>query len=339
MAKVNRIKTMDNRNFFTKLFNLSLFLIAGLVVSTLSAKQISVQEKNLNKLIELTVGEFNNYNQINFQDNDFIEEKITTDYSRLHHIRQKINSPNLDGHWVYAQINRLDRDGEIYRQSYMHYFIDEQNQIKARSYKLTKPSQEKTLPSQVFLDTLSKEQLVPSMPEGCDTHWQRELEQFTGVTDHNTCVIDSKYKKNQKRQIFSEEIIGEKGLWGREGAYTLDGELAFGLEAPNYYKYHRVRPMTCWTAVHLQDDEWEFYRDLKTHSEGGSVSFGKERQYRLQLKQTEFIASDWSDAFELFIYKGYEEKAIAYSWTEPTAKHIAVNLREVQASCKLQSEN
>ena len=141
--------------------------------------------------------------------------------------------------------------------------------------------------------------------------------------------------KMRKRHIFAEEIVGERGFWGREGGYTQDGKLAFGLEAPNYYRYHRARAFECWAAVHKGNDDWEFYRNLATHDEGGQIRFGESRQYRLQLKQTEFPATNWSDVFELFVYREGEEKAFAYSWTEPGARHIAVNLREVQASCKL----
>ncbi len=301
------------------------------------AKQLTVAEKDLERLIELQLGEFNNYNQINFQTNDFIKDKQVTSYSRLHHLKQLIESPDLQGKWVYAHIKKVDRDGELYRQSINHFYINSNDQIISKAFWLKEAPKDKRALEVTFLKRLTLEQLSQKLNEGCETIWQRKLDQFIGFTDHETCVIDSKYKR-EKRYIFAEEIVGRSGFWGREGGYTQDGKLAFGLEAPNYYRYLRSRPMTCWVAVHLGDDSWEFYRNLNTHDQGGSLEFGEEKQYRIQLKQTKFPASNYSDVFELFVYRGKEEKAFAYTWTEPSAKHIAVNLREVQASCKVSAK-
>jgi len=74
------------------------------------------------------------------------------------------------------------------------------------------------------------------------------------------------------------------------------------LEAPNYYHYQRAR------------------------------------EYCLQLKQTEFPATNWSNVFGIFIYRNDDKRAFADDWTEPGAKRIALNLREVQASCKLKTD-
>ena len=49
---------------------------------------------------------------------------------------KRITSPHLEGYWVYAQINRGDRDGKIYRQTFQHYFIDGDGQLRSRAYKL-----------------------------------------------------------------------------------------------------------------------------------------------------------------------------------------------------------
>ncbi len=322
------------------LINLMCTLVVGaeLCTTAYAESQLSKAEKDLQQLLQWLEGEFNNYNQINFQNNDFLEEKPETDYSRLHHIRARIDAPKLDGYWLYTQINKLDRDGEIYRQSINHFFVDVNRQIKSTSYWLKNPPKTKQTPSPATLNSLQLSQLKSRMIPGCETTWQRRLDQFVGIVDHQTCIIDSKYK-DEKRQIFGEEIVGKSGFWGREGGYTLDGKLAFGLEAPNYYEYHRARAMSCWVAVDDGENEPEFYRDLLTHDQGGTLSFGERKQYRLQLKQVKFPASTWSDSFELFLYRDNEEKAFAYTWTEPSGKRIAANLREVQASCKVLEED
>lgn len=319
---------------------LFLLIFSSSLFSSVYAEQETIPQKDLRMLLELMVGEFNNYNQINFQNNGFLEQQTNTEYSQLHHTKQRINSPYLEGNWIYSQINRVDRDGGIYRQSYLNFFINEDGQIVSQAYSLAQSDKadnkaKKVKPTADFLNALKPDQLIRGFGEECDTHWRREIDQFIGLLDFNTCVIDSKYK-DEKRLLFSEDIFAKSGYWGREGAYTQDGKLAFGLEAPEYYRYQRARPMKCWASVHLGDDRWELYDNLSTHDAGGSVAFGEDRQYRLQLKQTVFPATSWSDVLELFLYRGDEEKAFVYTWTEPGAKHIAANMREVQVSCKLE---
>jgi len=198
------------------------------------------QKEDLQLLLTLVVGEFDNARQVSEQDD--ADEK--TDYSRLFHKRELIQSKELDGHWVFAQINKGGPTGSIYRQSYLNFLINDDGEIVSRNYKLkqlkqNEKQQEKKYPSPEFLSTLSLQQLKSSLFEGCDTYWVREIDQFIGVTRSEACVIDSKYK-DEKRRIFSREILSKSEVWALEGAYRLDGGLAFGLEPPNYYKYERI---------------------------------------------------------------------------------------------------
>jgi len=99
---------------------------------------------------------------------------------------------------------------------------------------------EKGRPAADFLRQLSKAQLVESqLGGGCQMRWRREGERYMGEIKPGDCIIDSKYQ-DEKRQLFAEEVVFKEGVWMREGAYRLDGSLAFGLEAGNFYEYKRL---------------------------------------------------------------------------------------------------
>lgn len=196
--------------------------------------------KDLNDLITLIPGEFNNDTQIISVESDTPAAQDTDSFSRLRHHRLQINSPHLTGDWIYAQINK-DKQPEAYRQSVLEFYIDDKGVIRSRAWSFkAKGMKEKGMPSTEFLSQLSPEQLVQGLPDSCSTEWHRRGAQFEGSIDHRECVIQSKYK-DEKRQLFAEELIFKEGMWAREGAYRMDGELAFGLKENQFYKYQRTR--------------------------------------------------------------------------------------------------
>ncbi len=323
----------------------SLWVLALLlIISPVSAKQERAVDKDLRQLMEMIQGEFNNYNQMYFQENGFIKVDNKTKYSHLHHYRQQIQSDDLPGHWIYAQINNVDKGNKVYRQTIWEFYIDDDDRIASRVWNFAdKGMKEKGRPSIAFLNSLTKKQLKASqLNEACTTYWQKRGKQFVGAIDHKQCVIQSKYK-DEKRQLFAEEIVFSDGVWMREGAYRLDGGLAFGLEEGEFYRYQKVRPMSCWVAINqspgqdeYQDNgQWEYFKDLLTHDIGGELIVGKESPYRIQLKQTRFPVGEYKDVLEMFVFRGSEEKAFSYSWTDPQATMIGMNLREIQGACHL----
>lgn len=323
------------------LFGLVLLLAA--FDCQLAVAQERPVDKDLRQLLGMLAGEFDNYNQIYFQTNGFIKNPEKTTYRRMHHIRKLVDSPHLEGHWLYTQAERGENPERLYRQSLWEFFIDSDGVIKSRVWSFRDADlKRRGEPDQAWLNQLKPESIVKTLPEGCLTTWKKQAAQFVGAIDAESCVIQSKYK-DEKRKLFSEDIISADGFWSREGAYTLDGKLAFGLEQGDYYKYQRARQFRCWVAINLdpkkdeyaEDGQWEYYKDLLTHDIGGQFEVGKKRKYRVQLKQTRFPVGNYRDVMELFVFRGDAAKAFTYTWTNPDASLIGINTREVQGSCQL----
>lgn len=217
-------------------------IMAMLTIPTMSAAGDRSDQviNDLSDLITLIQGEFNNEAQVKNVTDGTLAAQEADSFSRLYHYRLRINSPQLSGEWIFAQINE-DNQHEAYRQTVLQFYIDDDGVIRSRAWRIKATGmKEKGMPSTQFLSQLSPEQLVQGLPDNCSTEWHRRGGQFEGTIDHRKCVIQSKYK-DEKRQLFAEEIIFKEGMWAREGAYRMDGKLAFGLRNGQFYKYQRTR--------------------------------------------------------------------------------------------------
>ena len=142
-------------------------------------------------------------------------------------------APGFDGAYESAVLSGLSRPGD-------RADVITDGQIHSRAWRFNDPAVKQLgTPSDAFLQQINPKQLSLVMPGHCLTRWTQLGEQFTGRIDPTTCVLQSKYK-NEKRRLFSEEIIFPSGSWFREGAYGEDGSLAFGLEEGYYVRLNRL---------------------------------------------------------------------------------------------------
>ncbi len=198
----------------------------------------------LPRLLEMLSGQFDNLQQMPFVAPTAAGEKRNHVEAMRLQIR-RIDSQRLDGHWLYAQTDKIDPDdsskGKVYRQTLQQYFVKD-GQIHSRVWRFNDPAmKQKGTPSPEFLQQIDPQQISEVMPEACLTQWSVRGHQFIGRIDPASCVIQSKYK-DEKRRLFSEEIVFPSGVWFREGAYGEDGSLAFGLEDGHYVRFNRQRP-------------------------------------------------------------------------------------------------
>lgn len=210
-------------------------LILLAVFSGTTALGDSGEDSNdLEQLVGLIVGDFNNVLQV-----ANLPAEDAGNYNILHHHRVRISSPELPGYWVYGQIIEQGKPG-IYRQVVTQYFRDESDILKSRSYGFADPAIKSAgTPDTGFLNALSPDQLTRKLPDSCNFTWKQENNRFIGTIDHRQCIIQSRYK-DEKRQLFAKEILFDTGMWGQEGAYRENGELAFGLHGEDFYKYQRL---------------------------------------------------------------------------------------------------
>jgi hypothetical protein len=196
----------------------------------------------LPRLLDLLNGRFDNLQQMAFV-------AATTADAKINHVGpmrmqgRSFSNTQLEGSWIYSQTDKLEpgdsNKSKLYRQVLQQFFVSD-GQIYSRAWRFNDPAVKlQGTPSDEFLQQLSLKQLSMVMPEPCLTRWTQLGEQFSGRVDPASCLLQSKYK-NEKRRLFSEEIVFPSGSWFREGAYGEDGKLAFGLEEGYYVRLNRL---------------------------------------------------------------------------------------------------
>jgi hypothetical protein len=136
--------------------------------------------------------------------------------------------------------------------------------------------------------------------------------------------------------------VGEKSL-----AYGPDGtRLRMTLADGRVTELRRARTATCWgaapKAVKKPDggDDWYGAQPLKLHDQGGRVTFGGGTtgapEVILRMRNVIWPSGPSRPSLVLYVHKpGSPDRAEAYSWADPGAKRVGINLRWMQASCTI----
>jgi hypothetical protein len=109
-------------------------------------------------------------------------------------------------------------------------------------------------------------------------------------------------------------------------------------------EYRRARPFTCWMSIPKQkkkadgSTEWFFAPGLKLHDQGSLIWVATDdappQEYGFKLRNVTWPYGSNKPALTLYVYnKSNPDKAVSYSWADPDAKLIGINLRTIQGSC------
>ncbi len=131
-----------------------------------------------------------------------------------------------------------------------------------------------------------------------------------------------------------------------DAAMTKDGAIAFPVASGIVTILRRARPVTCWGSIPKimkkpdGSDDWYFAAGLKLHDQGGRVQFGGADTGAppvvLRMRNVVWPTGTNKPSLVLYIHKlETPDRAESYSWADPDAKRIGINLRWMQASCSI----
>jgi hypothetical protein len=108
----------------------------------------------------------------------------------------------------------------------------------------------------------------------------------------------------------------------------------------------RARAVKCWAAIPKANPkadgstDWHFVRDLALHDQGGRVAAGGgdtgTKPLILRMRNVVWAQGPNRPSLVLYVHTPDDtERAASYSWADPEAKRIGINLRWMQASCTI----
>lgn len=331
-----------------------LVFIAILFGQTGDAQAIDrVTDKLMSKFDQLIQGEFDNYNQINFQNNEFLDKADVPSikHARLYKRVTRINAPQLGAFVYYHQIHEGGKDKPIYRQSIQVVSPDYQNnKLIAENFTFLTPEKYTDLWREEKEVDLNLNNLKP-VGEQCQSQYRLVGNSFVGGIDKQKCKVKS--KKFGYLNLSTEQVYSREAFWHLEEGFLPSGKELFGRSDDIPHKLRRVKNFKCWAAFKTEklkangDAYWDFNSNINIHNQGDIAEFTTTdkipKHYFIRLKETIFPAGKRPDVFEMFIHENTQEsktnytQALSYTWTNTEATRLGINLRWMQASCSLKN--
>ena len=302
----------------------------------------AVQEKDFRTFLSWFEGEFDSNEQVAFAEELGIPKDAVPE--RIHSIFRRVDLPAFGEHVFYVE-QYLDGDpARIYRQRLYVFSLDERAQAIKLAIHI--PADTKVLVG-AHRDPSKLAGLTPDAtrsPAGCEVYWRRRGDAFLGEMKPGACTLKS--ERSGKTIVVSDDLyLDDDEIWIHDRAVDSEGNYVYGNKAGIPHKLRKVRPFACWLSVRRDGvagdgpGAWSFDRDIALH-DGGELVWVKTdaRAARVGLKIRRAVWPSGPNQDSLVLYVHDEaapsrEQAVSYSWADPGAQRLGINLRWMQASC------
>ena len=311
-----------------------LFLMIGVAYGLQSAPRSAA---DLDRFLGWFAGEYDNNEQVWQQAVDGIAPEARRE--RIHHIFLPVSAPAIGEHTFFVK-QYMDGDYEnVYRQRLYSFSVDEQRAaivLAIHSFNDEGPYRYADRDPAVIEDIEPGE--LRNMP-GCNVYWRFVDDHYLGQMDDGACFY---YSANLEQNVYitdtltltAEEIrIGDK-------AYDEDGNRLFGRDEPHINR--KVRYFDGWAAIRRgsfdpasnDPEEMLLVPGLRLHNEGQVVPLvtesGDETGYALELARLTYRNTRVA-VLKLGVLEAATGETVAYSWADPDAVRIGINLGWMQA--------
>lgn len=317
-----------------------------LMVLPLQAQNLNADWQRLNKLF---TGEFNNFQQVWQEREDVIPDSLV--HEHIHSIFKPVSIPALGANVFFVKQYMNGDPNKVYRMRVYQFVPDKKEKaIRLDIYSFKDKADEERFkladenPS--LLTSLTSEQFT-SVP-GCSVYWKKQTnDEFIGTMKPRACNFVSR-RTNKRIYITDTLKLNAEEIWISDQATDEDGKYVFGHKGKIPHKLRRVRPFKGWVAIvkdgtdrnNIQDSDYVFIPDLKLHDQGVKKRIvrpdGTVTPYSFELSQVVFQKR--TPVMKLAIYEDGKPKALSYTWTNPEAERIGINLRWVQVGLTLVKE-
>ena len=299
-----------------------------------------ILDKDFQVMMSWFPGRYDNQEQVYFEDELKVDKELR--HERIHSIFEPVDLAAFGDNVFYVQ-QYLDGDPDkIYRQRIYSFGIDyRENAVRLDIYVPNDPDAIKDAhldPSK--LQGLSPEKMIEY--PGCEVYWRRQSQQFIGYMREGKCRIESK-RSGRTLVVTDDLLLNENEIWIRDKAVDTDGNYVYGHKGNEHHKLRKARMFQCWAGVLRRGatDEAESYFDpnVEIHDQGGLVWITTDetepQTYGLKIRNVSWPYGNNRSSLVLYVYEPGNNKAMSYSWTEPSAERIGINLRSIQSSCTL----
>lgn len=319
--------------------------LAGLLlwIST-SALAGAPADELLARFVAWFPGEYDNHEQVWQERLDRAEHT----HEHTHHIIAPVRLPALGMHVYYVQQYLNGDPAQVYRQRLYDVRFDPRSaSIELRIWRLPEETRYRDAhlnPSK--LRPLRVTDLIAT--PGCEVSWRwDERGFFHGVVREEACGYRSPGSQEMIR-VADDLRLTEEELWIRDEAFDEQGGRLFGHPGGVHHRNRKVRYFTGWGGVKQKgpaaaadDDAWHSTRELLLHNEGQrrpipAANCGPSG-YSVELARLTYQKTGTA-VLKLGLIDDRTGETVAYSWADPGAERIGINLRWAQIGLTLKAD-
>jgi hypothetical protein len=294
----------------------------------------------LARFLEWFPGEYDNHEQV-------WQEKLDNaahPHERIHHIFAPVGVPALGEHVFYVEQYLEGDPARIYRQRLYQIDAIGDDEIRLTIWRLREEARFRNAHrTPAALVTLAATDLVAT--PGCEVRWRWQPEgHFHGQMGDGTC----RYRSGQSGgmiRVQDDLRLTASELWIRDEAFDDAGQRVFGHPEGLHHINRKVSYYSGWGGIKARgptaardDDDWHFSREIVMHNEGQRWrvldSQGKPSGYALELARLTY-QNTRTAILKLGLVDEATGETVAYSWANPEASRIGINLRWAQAGLTL----
>lgn len=284
-------------------------------------------------MMQWMAGRFDNNQQV-FEQR---EAKAARIHDHLHAVVARVQVPAVGTHVFYQQQHSPDDPSKPGRQRLYSFAQDSgAGTITQRWYSFPDPAaviDAHRDPSKLAGLTPDKLGTTP----GCELIWTRDGDAFVGAMKPGACRSTSR-STGRSILVSATYRLMKDALWMSERIEDESGALLSEPPGNVPFKLLRVREFDCWAAVPgTASADLVPVRSLVLHDQGQVLPLvppgGAEARYSIELAQLRY--QNQVAVLKFAVYERGKPEAIAYSWAEPEATKIGINLRYMQSGCSV----
>lgn len=315
----------------------SIFLLLFLVAS----RAVGGSEPGLAHFLGWFGGEYDNHEQVWQQAEDGVP--ATGRHEHIHHIFRPVPVPAL-GENVFFVRQYMDGDyDKVYRQRLYRFSEEADGRVRLAIYRFRDEDPYRNADREpALVADLTREDLIHR--PGCDVFWQWREDRYLGEMPDGACHF---YSERQGKTIIIDDslTLTADELRISDRAVDEEGNVVFGRDESHINR--KVRYFTGWALIdhsHLErlgrsvplepgDKNVNFFADLRLHNEGQVLPLvtadGQESGYAIQLAQLTY-GNTGVAILKLGLIEQASGNTFTYTWTDPAATRIGINLRWLQ---------
>ena len=279
-------------------------------------------------------GRFDNFAQYY----DDKENKVEDPHQNIHSIFKKVDLPQIGKNVFFVQQYADADESKVYRQRLYNFTINKQEKaLQLTIYTFDDEMKYRNSHTDATkLNGLIMANLATTA--GCEVYWKLNdtRDKFAGYMKKDACKVVS--KRSGKNIIITDDLFLTKDeIWINDQGKDEQGGYIYGNKAGIHAKLKRVRWFEGFTSIlksgetpmaikDFSAEEYDGKTKVLLHDQGGTIKLND--KYTLQLAQLRYKSGVW--VLTLSVIENASGRKVAYTWANPEAEKIGINLRWTQ---------